>query len=457
MAGSGITVSLKRLCGALAAPLTLVSLTPLAAPLSGGFQHSGWYQFEVVVMVDTRAETLESETWPLLPTVGYPARWRWLQDTATQRALEAEYPDAVVSSSPAGHLTVRLPAPQIPRWEPATEMLTEGDMSLIDDLIEISQGSDTFALLAEKASEEDAGETESEAPRPLLPFEQIAPVEEESSPLLALESLGVAMPNEVSAEAPINIPFAPEVDAISLDPISVAVEAMPTPAAFLQRPLDQLAAGLARYRRSSEDDVIAAVSWLQGPDSDTLPILLETDNDSGYPVLQGFIQLVPRGDSWRLGLNFWANTHGHYLPEIFEMPGPPASPQRIAVLAPAVRSNLETSQGTDLSEQQDAAGGFLWTGFGDAVSDSEANDTSMTAEVEVPLIPEWPWRHLVHVADTIPLTENRLRYYDHLVIKVLAIWRELSWYELFIEGQALMNAPADISDPIATTLGASNQ
>ena len=452
-----MTVRLKRLCGALAAPLTLVSLTPLAAPLSGGFQHSGWYQFEVVVMVDTRAETLESETWPLLPTVGYPARWRWLQDTATQRALEAEYPDAVVSSSPAGHLTVRLPAPQIPRWEPATEMLTEGDMSLIDDLIEISQGSDTFALLAEKASEEDAGETESGAPRPLLPFEQIAPVEEESSPLLALESLGVAMPNEVSAEAPINIPFAPEVDAISLDPISVAVEAIPTPAAFLQRPLDQLAAGLARYRRSSEDDVIAAVSWLQGPDSDTLPILLETDNDSGYPVLQGFIQLVPRGDSWRLGLNFWANTHGHYLPEIFEMPGPPASPQRIAVLAPAVRSNLETSQGTDLSEQQDAAGGFLWTGFGDAVSDSEANDTSMAPEVEVPPTPEWPWRHLVHVADTIPLTENRLRYYDHPVIKVLAIWRELSWYELFIEGQALMNAPADISDPIATTLGASNQ
>ena len=84
-----MTVSLKRLCGALAAPLTLVSLTPLAAPLPGGFQHSGWYQFEVVVMVDTRAETLESETWPLLPTVGYPARWRWLQDTATQRALEA--------------------------------------------------------------------------------------------------------------------------------------------------------------------------------------------------------------------------------------------------------------------------------------------------------------------------------------------------------------------------------
>ena len=454
-----MTVRLTRLHVGLATALTLVSLAPLAAPLPGGFQHSGWYQFEVVVMVDTRAETLESETWPLLPTVGYPARWRWLQDSATQRALEAEYPDAVVTSSPAGHLTVRLPAPQIPLWEPDTEMLTEGDMSLIDDLIVISQGSDTFALLAEKASIENAGDTESEASRPLLPFEQIAPVEEESSPLLALESLGVAMPNEVGAGAPINIPFAPEVDVVSLDPISVSATAIPTPAPFLQRPLDQLAPGLARYRRNSEDDVIAAVSWLQGPGSDTLPILLEADHDGGYPVLQGFIQLVPRGDSWRLGLNFWANTHGHYLPEIFEMPGPPASPQRIAVLAPAVRPNLDTKQGTDLSdsEKQDAATGFLWSGLGDTDSDSNGDNALPATEMAVPLAPEWPWRHLVHVADTIPLTENRLRYYDHPVIKVLAIWRELSWYELFIEGQNLMDASPVAADSVATTLTASGE
>ena len=454
-----MTVRLTRLHVGLTTALTLVSLAPLAAPLPGGFQHSGWYQFEVVVMVDTRAETLESETWPLLPTVGYPARWRWLQDPATQRALEAEYPDAVVTSSPAGHLTVRLPAPQIPLWEPDTEMLTEGDMSLIDDLIVISQGSDTFALLTEKASEEDAGDTESEASRPLLPFEQIAPVEEESSPLLALESLGVAMPNEVGAEAPINIPFAPEVDVVSLDPISVSATAIPTPAPFLQRPLDQLAPGLARYRRSSEDDVIAAVSWLQGPGSDTLPILLETDHDDGYPVLQGFIQLVPRGDSWRLGLNFWANTHGHYLPEIFEMPGPPASPQRIAVLAPAVRPNLDVRQGIDLSdsERQDPAGGFLWSGLGDTDSNSNGDNALPATEMAVPLAPEWPWRHLVHVADTIPLTENRLRYYDHPVIKVLAIWRELSWYELFIEGQNLMDASPVAADSVATTLTASGE
>jgi hypothetical protein len=81
----------------------------------------------------------------------------------------------------------------------------------------------------------------------------------------------------------------------------------------------------------------------------------------------------------------------------------------------------------------------------------------MASEIKVPVTPEWPWRHLVHVADTIPLTENRLRYYDHPVIKVLAIWRELSWYELFIEGQKLMDASPVVADSVATTLTASGE
>ena len=75
----------------------------------------------------------------------------------------------------------------------------------------------------------------------------------------------------------------------------------------------------------------------------------------------------------------------------------------------------------------------------------------------MPVAPEWPWRHLVHVADTIPLTENRLRYYDHPIIKVLAIWRELSWYELYIEGQDLMNASRAASDSVATALTTSGE
>ena len=120
---------------------------------------------------------------------------------------------------------------------------------------------------------------------------------------------------------------------------------------------------------------------------------------------------------------------------------------------------METNQETDLSdsERQEAEGRFLWAGFGDADSGSATNGAIMASEIEVPPTPEWPWRHLVHVADTIPLTENRLRYYDHPVIKVLAIWRELSWYELFTEGQELMNASRVASRQVATTLDASGE
>ncbi len=413
-----MTTPMSRCWPSLMAWLALCA-TPLhAAPLAGGFKHSGWYQFEVVVMIDTRAETLESETWPLLPTVGYPARWRWLQDESTRMALAAAHPDAVVASSPSGHLTVRLPAPPPPRWEAPSDLLTEGDMSLIDQLIEISQGTDTASLrLRETAAEDAPNEPAVLTPGPLLPFEDIAPPEAETTSLLALESLGMAGPAPQPDSPSINIPFARPAEAVTLKPVSVTVRPIPTPAPFVQLPLNQLAAGLTRYRRSSEDEVVASASWLQGPDSNTLPILLETDSDTGYPSLQGFIQLIPRDNSWRMGLNFWANTDGRYLPEIFEMPEPPSSPQRITFLEPEIAVNLGMGGETDSPSDERGA---------------------------PPARPEWPWRHLIRVADTIPLTENRLRYYDHPVIKVLAIWRELSWYELFYRGKILLD-----SSPVA--------
>jgi hypothetical protein len=68
--------------------LCIASRPLWAVPLPGGFDHSGWYQFELVVMVDTRAEVLESETWPLVPRVNYPAQWRWLREPDTLALLK---------------------------------------------------------------------------------------------------------------------------------------------------------------------------------------------------------------------------------------------------------------------------------------------------------------------------------------------------------------------------------
>ena len=56
----------------ITALITVLSLTPnaaMAARLPGGFAHSGWFQFELVVLVDTRPTVLNSETWPLTTSV----------------------------------------------------------------------------------------------------------------------------------------------------------------------------------------------------------------------------------------------------------------------------------------------------------------------------------------------------------------------------------------------------
>ena len=449
------------------ASVALLTALPLeAAPLPGGFEHSGWYQFEVIVMVDTRAETLDSETWPMLPTVGYPAQWRWLQDPGLQAKLAAQYPDAQVAVSPSGHVTLRHPHPSPPDWTPIAGWVTEGDMAAIDELIELGKGTDTTGL---RERDENLDELSVADPPvdsgPILPFEAID-TEPETSPLIPFESLGIANEPSTDDMPSVAVPFAAPESDVTLQPVTVTARAIPEPTPFVRVSLDQLKAGLARYQRNSEDQLVTAVSWLQGPDSDSRPIMLDADPAQDYPVVQGFIQLIPRGDTWRLGLNFWANTEGRYLPDVFDMPGPPPAPSRVSVIQP--ERNELPPPGADLVQSDnwlgneetnrpmgsppEAATQSIW---GSAPLTGVTPDAASTPLVrELPGVPErsaWPWRHMIHVADTIPLTENRLRYYDHPVIKVLAIWRELSWYELFRRGEAERHAAerAASADPIA--------
>ena len=451
---------------ALTLPLCGVSVAALTAPLPGGFAHSGWYQFEVVVLVDTRAETLESETWPLVPAVTYPAHWRWLQDHTRLADLADVYPDSVITNSPSGHLSVVTPAPPPPLWQAPRELLTEGDLNVIDEPILLAEGLDTSARrlteLIEVSEYPLDSDADLRAPEgPVLSFEK-APVNDQPSSLVALESLGIAGPS-TSPEVPtVAVPFALPSEVVTLEPVTISAHAIPLPKAFIQQPLEQLAPGLARYRRSSEDHVVASVSWLQGPESGTLPILLEGDESSSYPLVQGFIQLLPRGKTWRLGLNFWTNTPGHYLPEIFEMPGPPPSPQRLTITSadsamPMAQRDFDVAKDLGVDKNANPSQGPMGDGGQDAVAVSDFKQATWSAGAvsgslaagatgvddgssRIPIKPQWPWRHVIHVADTVPLSENRLRYYDHPVIKVLAIWRELSWYEVFRLGKDTLDA-----------------
>ena len=319
---------------ALSALLPLLTAgSTLAAPLPGGFAHSGWYEFEIIVLADTRSETLESETWPMATSVAYPTRWRWLQDPTTMTSLAEAYPEAHIAASSSGHLSVRLPQSPAPSWTAPEGLLTEGDLSLIDELIQLGEGTDTSAYrlsletLSPATTDSEVEANEPDAPGPVLPFEEVTPAVP-ATPLTALESLGITEPSSSN----VAIPFAAPTVLPELLPVTVSARAIPMPQPFIRQPLAQLADGLTRYRRNNDDELIASASWLQGPGSEGLPILLEPDIESDYPSVQGFIQLLPRGNTWRLGINFWANTPGQYLPDFFDMPPPPPSPHRIAII-----------------------------------------------------------------------------------------------------------------------------
>ena len=432
----------------ITALITVLTLTPnaaMAARLQGGFAHSGWFQFELVVLVDTRPAVLNSETWPLTTSVHYPARWRWIQDPALKAALMTQYDSATVSVSPSGHVLVTPPSAAPPVWEPPPPLLTEPEIAMIDELMALRLPTPPEPDITETTAADEllSLANENERQGPPLPFEDAGLVDD-TPRLTPFESLGITG-DVLRGQAPeISIPLALPVEEVTLTPLTVTARRIPQPATFEKLPLDRLAAGLERYQQQNDDAVLVATSWLQSPDSDSLPILVEPDTDSPYPVLQGFIQLLPRDNSWRLGVNLWANTDGQYLPSIFEGAAPPPSPQRVTVLS--AQASLDPALSHPASIDAD-------NGLPAQVSvplspiDTESSPATLMNEPSLPAQPlsgpvpptlaPWPWRHVIHIEDTVPLSENRLRYYDHPVVKILATWRELSWYELYALGETI--------------------
>ena len=430
---------------ALITVLTLTTNAAMAARLPGGFAHSGWFQFELVVLVDTRPAVLNSETWPLTTSVHYPARWRWIQDPALKAALMTQYDSATVSVSPSGHVLVTPPSAAPPVWEPPPPLLTEPEIAMIDELMALRLPTPPEPDITETTAADEllSLANEDERQGPLLPFEDAGLVDD-TPRLTPFESLGITG-DVLRGQAPeISIPLALPVEEVTLTPLTVTARRIPQPATFEKLPLDRLAAGLERYQQQNDDAVLVATSWLQSPDSDSLPILVEPDTDSPYPVLQGFVQLLRRDNSWRLGLNLWANTEGQYLPSIFEGAAPPPSPQRVTVLSaqasldPALSHPASIDADNGLPAQVSVPLSPIDTDSSPATLMNEPGLPAqpLTGPVPPTLAP-WPWRHVIHIEDTVPLSENRLRYYDHPVVKILATWRELSWYELYALGETI--------------------
>ena len=439
-----VGVKIMALVIALILALTVTTNAAVAARLPGGFAHSGWFQFELVVLVDTRPAVLNSETWPLTTSVHYPARWRWLKDPALKASLMRQYESATVSVSPSGHVLVTPPSAAPLPWEPPPPLLTEPEIALIDELMALRFPTSAKPELTAVSDDERLPLAEEEDRRgPLLPFEEAGL--DDTPRLTPFESLGIVGDDLRGQQVPeVSIPLALPVENVTLTPLTVTARRIPQPPTFEKLPLNRLAAGLERYRQQNDDTVLVATSWLQSPNSDSLPILVEPDTDSPYPVLQGFIQLLPRDNSWRLGVNLWANTDGQYLPSIFEGAAPPPSPQRVTVLSaqasldPALSHPASIDADNGLPAQVSVPLSPIDTDSSPAtlMNESGLPAQPLTGPVPPTLAP-WPWRHVIHIEDTVPLSENRLRYYDHPVVKILATWRELSWYELYALGETI--------------------
>ncbi len=455
--------------------LTLFAISSaLAVPITGKLDESGWHEFELILLLNVEAETLRSEIWPLSPNVDYPAEWRWLKDPELLEALSIEYPTKIITASESGHIMIKPREKIIPE---SPSLNTQGTLiaiespsntridSLLQESIEVGSDEDLHAkpnqiifenpTLMSKGSgasmindnffleniteiqgydrQKTSGPTikspqkEQESSPDSSPKSKLTDKEAVESKLLSLETLDLFSPaaSQTFPEA-VTVPFpefVPKKSLIRLEPIKVSAKKIPSPPTFTKRPLNQLKSGLSEYVAQTQDSIVIKNSWLQEPNTINLPILIEgtTIADERYPTVQGFVKLNPAEQDFKMNVNFWVNTKGDYLPSVFSMPPPPASPSRITQLAEPLDLYPNALEWVELSSPQST-----W----------QSADTNMAINQmqAVSVLKPWPWRHFINVTETLSLKENRVRYFDHPVIKIIAIWRELTWFELYSLG-----------------------
>ncbi len=389
---------------------------------------SGWLQLELAVLTDTRPQTLESEFWPPYPEVGYPGRFRWLENISVLDRLKREWPDASIEHSTMGAITLRLPDPD----------------QVITEAVNGQLAAQAAAVLAAEAVDTIDASTDAED----IDLDPLAIDDPSlSAPAIDDVALYTEPPNSMSTNNDGTDPAQePATEASAPEP--VAPPPLPTP--FRWRQPEQLAEGLNTYLRATPDRLRYQAAWLQPPKAANVPILLDLNDDTDWPELQGFVQLR-RGQTLRLGINLWLNTLANYYPQSFSMAPPPPAPTPVSWRA-AEDDRLLTEGEAGQRQQR-------LVRFHSAI---EAGVTPMSFVDQRPytdpdLLPEgaispdptlndpWPWRHVIHVADTRTLPENTVRYFDHPVIKVIATWRELNWGELYALGEAERLAACEAS------------
>ena len=205
----------------------------------------------------------------------------------------------------------------------------------------------------------------------------------------------------------------------------------PLPASYQAMPLEMLPAGLRKLEKETGRRPVALLSWLQPIEGVSDAVIVDSWADENtIPNLQGTVrvsQAANETNGYRLTTDLWANTTAQYLPERLPAIEIPAAPTRVLVIEPEEAAKTEMNEATvefiDIS-----------TGLSTVTpppSETNENGSSDSAEDPTP-----PLKHAIRLHETRDLREGYVRYIDHPVIQVAAVWRELTYAELHEMGEA---------------------
>jgi hypothetical protein len=203
----------------------------------------------------------------------------------------------------------------------------------------------------------------------------------------------------------------------------------PMPASYQLMPYEILKPGLRQLEKDTGRAPASVLSWLQPISAESDAVVVDkwaqSDRD---PHIQGTLQITgPSASSreYRLTTNLWTNTSGSYLPQKLPPLALPAPPTRVLLIEPEQVL-------TQVLEEPTVEFIDITTGLN--TLKPELVDP-VTSEDEDPAVAALP-KHAIALVDQRDLREGYVRYIDHPVIQVAAVWRELTYAELFELGEA---------------------
>lgn len=205
----------------------------------------------------------------------------------------------------------------------------------------------------------------------------------------------------------------------------------PLPASYQAMPLEMLPKGLKKLEKETGRRPVALLSWLQPIEGVSDAVIVDSWADENpIPNLQGTVrvsQAANETNGYQLTTDLWANTSAQYLPERLPAIEIPAAPTRVLVIEPGEAAKTEMNEAT--VEFVDISTGLSTVTPSPRQLDDIGNSDSV--EDATP-----PLKHAIRLHETRDLREGYVRYIDHPVIQVAAVWRELTYAELHEMGEA---------------------